>query len=115
MLNDRGRVIGGLGALTCTSPKRQEKGAGLTVGRFQALCAEVKLCSAGRARAILALIATRATSAGAGASAGSSAAPAGTDGALDRAAPAEVDALLRGHGAGHAGRRAQGSGNPRPA
>lgn len=57
VLNDRGRVIGGLGALYLHfAPAPGDKEAGLTVGRFQALCAEVKLCSAGRARAVLALM-----------------------------------------------------------
>ena len=57
VLNDRGRVIGGLGALYLHfAPAPGDKEAGLTVGRFQALCAEVKLCSPGRARAVLALM-----------------------------------------------------------
>ena len=59
VLNDRGRVIGGLIALylhLAPAPGGKGVAAGLTTGRFQALCAELSLCSPGRALALLALM-----------------------------------------------------------
>jgi hypothetical protein len=58
VLNDRGRAIGGLIALYLHfSPAPGGKGAaGLTVGRFQVFCVDLKVCSPGRARALLALM-----------------------------------------------------------
>ena len=59
VLNDRGRAIGGMIALYlhfAPVPGGKQVAAGLTAGRFQALCAELKLCSPGRARALLALM-----------------------------------------------------------
>ena len=59
VVNDRGRVIGSLAALYlhfAPAPGGKGVAAGLTASRFQALCAELKLCSPGRARALLALM-----------------------------------------------------------
>ena len=57
VMNDRGRAMGSMIALYLHfSTVAGGKGGGLTVGRFQALCAELKLCSPGRARALLALM-----------------------------------------------------------
>jgi hypothetical protein len=57
VMNDRGRAIGSLIALYLHfSPVPGDKGTGLTVGRFQALCVDLKICSPGRARALLALL-----------------------------------------------------------
>ena len=57
VMNDRGRVIGALIALYLHSSPRSEGGeAGLTVRRFQAFCVNQRLCSFGRARALLTLM-----------------------------------------------------------
>lgn len=57
VMNDRGRAMGSMIALYLHfSPPPGGKGAGLTVGRFQTVCVDLKLCSPGRARALLALM-----------------------------------------------------------
>ena len=57
VINDRGRAIGGMIALYLHYISAPEgKGTGLTVGRFQALCVDLKICSPGRAWALLALM-----------------------------------------------------------
>ncbi|MBV9749666.1 MAG: hypothetical protein JO157_12725, partial [Acetobacteraceae bacterium] len=57
VINDRGRAIGSMLALYLHfSELPGDKGGGLTVGRFQALCSELKVCSPGRARALLMLM-----------------------------------------------------------
>jgi hypothetical protein len=59
VVNDHGRVIGSLIALYLhfvPSSGGEDGAIGLTAGRFQALCVELKLCSPGRARALLALM-----------------------------------------------------------
>jgi hypothetical protein len=55
VINDRGRMIGSLVALYLhlSAPPG---GDGLTVSRFQAYCVKLKLCSPGRARALLLLL-----------------------------------------------------------
>lgn len=57
VMNDRGRLVGGMIALylhVCAAPG--SKGAGLTAARFQAFCQDLKVCSPGRAWALLALL-----------------------------------------------------------
>lgn len=57
IVNDRGRLIGGMIALylhVCSVSEADEPG--FTVRRFQAFCVERKLCSFGRARALLTLM-----------------------------------------------------------
>lgn len=55
--NDRGRLIGGMIALYLHVCSMSDEGEpGFTVHRFQAFCVERKLCSFGRARALLALM-----------------------------------------------------------
>lgn len=50
VMNGRGRVIGGLIALYLHfAPGPGSRDAGLTVGRFQAFCQDVGICSPGRA------------------------------------------------------------------
>ena len=57
VMNDRGRVIGSLIALYLHfCPASPGDGTGLTVRRFQTFCVERKLCSFGRARALLSLM-----------------------------------------------------------
>lgn len=57
LMNDRGRAIGGMIALYLHfSPGPGSREAGLTVGRFQAFCQDVRICSPGRAWALLALL-----------------------------------------------------------
>ena len=57
IINDRGRFIGGMIALYlhfCPASDADEPG--FTISRFQAFCVEQKLCSFGRARALLTLM-----------------------------------------------------------
>lgn len=57
VVNDRGRLVGSLIALYLYfSPASGGEGSGLTAGRFQAFCTDLKLCSPGRARALLLLM-----------------------------------------------------------
>ncbi|MBV9654807.1 MAG: hypothetical protein JOZ42_09620 [Acetobacteraceae bacterium] len=59
LMNDRGRVIGGLIALYLHFTPAEDgrvPAPGLTASRFEALCVELGLCSPGRARAFLALM-----------------------------------------------------------
>ena len=57
ILNDRGRFVGGMIALYLHfCPASDDNGRGFTVSRFQAFCVEQKLCSPGRARALLTLM-----------------------------------------------------------
>lgn len=57
VVNDRGRLVGSLIALYLHfSPAPGDGGGGLTAGRFQAFCVDLKLCSPGRARALLLLM-----------------------------------------------------------
>ncbi len=57
MFNDRGRSVGGLIALYLHYvPVPGSKRTGLTVGRFQAFCVDLRICSPGRAWALLALM-----------------------------------------------------------
>ena len=56
VMNDRGRTVGSLVALYLHFSAGPRSNGGLTVGRFQALCAELKVCSPGRARALLMLM-----------------------------------------------------------
>ena len=57
VFNDRGRAVGGLIALYLHyTPAPGGRRTGLTVGRFQAFCVDLKLCSPGRAWALLALM-----------------------------------------------------------
>lgn len=59
VVNDRGRVIASLMALYLHfAPASEGEGGavGLTTSRFQAFCAELELCSPGRARSLLALM-----------------------------------------------------------
>ena len=57
IINDRGRFVGGMIALYlhfCPTSETDE--SGFTISRFQAFCVEQKLCSFGRARALLTLM-----------------------------------------------------------
>jgi hypothetical protein len=57
VVNDRGRMMGGMAALyldACSA--RESNEPGFTVRRFQAFCVECKLCSFGRARALLTMM-----------------------------------------------------------
>ena len=57
VLNDRGRLVGSLIALYLHfSPAPGGGRSGLTAGRFQAFCVDLKLCSPGRAQALLLLM-----------------------------------------------------------
>ena len=56
VMNDRGRAVGSMIALHLHFSAGPGDRSGLTVGRFQALCAELKVCSPGRARALLMLM-----------------------------------------------------------
>lgn len=57
VMNDRGRAMGSMIALYLHfCPMEGDKRAGLTVGRFQALCRDMKICSPGRAWALLAML-----------------------------------------------------------
>lgn len=57
VINDRGRLVGSLIALYLHfSSVPGDGGSGLTAGRFQTFCADLKLCSPGRARALLLLM-----------------------------------------------------------
>ena len=57
VVNDRGRLVGSLIALYLYfSSAPGDGGNGLTAGRFQAFCVDLKLCSSGRARALLLLM-----------------------------------------------------------
>ncbi|MBV9747404.1 MAG: hypothetical protein JO157_01195 [Acetobacteraceae bacterium] len=56
VINDRGRAVGSLIALYLHFSAWPGGKGGLTIGRFQALCADVKICSPGRARALLMLM-----------------------------------------------------------
>lgn len=57
VINDRGRLVGSLIALYLHFSSVSENGeSGLTASRFQAFCVDLKLCSPGRARALLLLM-----------------------------------------------------------
>lgn len=57
VMNDRGRLVGSLIALYLHfSSAPGDGGSGLTAGRFEAFCVDLKLCSPGRARALLLLM-----------------------------------------------------------
>lgn len=57
VINDRGRLVGSLIALYLHfSAVSGSEESGLTAGRFQAFCVDLKLCSPGRARALLLLM-----------------------------------------------------------
>ena len=57
VINDRGRLVGSLIALYLHFSSVPDNGEScLTAGRFQAFCVDLKLCSPGRARALLLLM-----------------------------------------------------------
>ncbi len=57
VVNDRGRLVGSLIALYLHfSSVPGDQGSGLTAGRFRTFCVDLKLCSPGRAQALLLLM-----------------------------------------------------------